>query len=145
MARMTSLSTHAQPSNDANNRRPQILLVEDDAANQLVLQRMLEHSGAISVIANNGKEALDKITLQHWDLILMDCQMPVMDGLDASRAIRAMASPFCHIPIVAVTANIELEDKHACLNAGMDDYYSKPLRLQQVREILTRYTEPGKA
>ena len=89
-------------------------------------------------LAVNGQEALDRVGSSTYDLILMDCQMPEMDGFEASRLIRALPGEKSSVRIVAMTANAMTGDREECLRAGMDDYLSKPVRLQDLRAVLER-------
>jgi PAS domain S-box-containing protein len=113
-----------------------ILLAEDNAVNQLVASRMIKHIGHQVVVAGNGALALEAIATQRFDLVLMDMQMPVMDGLEATAAIRAREQLVDeHVPIVALTANALDGDRQKCLAAGMDDYLAKPFDIAQLRAI----------
>jgi two-component system, sensor histidine kinase and response regulator len=109
-------------------RRLSILLTEDNIINQKIARRVLEEWGHMIEVASNGKEALAKLEEQKFDLVLMDIQMPEMDGLEATRAIRdrEMESGE-HIPIIAITAHAMKGDRKRCLDAGMDGYISKPI------------------
>jgi CheY-like chemotaxis protein len=113
----------------ATNRRPlRILLAEDNAVNQQLVVRMLAKHGHTVVAANTGLEALIALEQQPFDLVLMDVQMPEMDGFEATTAIRAREQATAHhIPIIAMTAHAMKSDQTKCLNAGMDAYLSKPL------------------
>ena len=114
-------------------RRGRILLAEDNSVNQLVAKALLEKMGYSVLPVANGEEALQQLELAEFDLILMDCQMPVMDGFEATRAIRKLkAARKRATPIVALTANAMKDDEEKCLRAGMNDYLSKPIR----KEIL---------
>jgi len=105
-----------------------ILLVEDNPINQRITQLMLEPLVKRIEIARNGKEALDMFGTSRYDMILMDVQMPVMNGLVAAEKIRRLEmSTQMHVPIIAITANAMLGDKEQCLAVGMDDYISKPI------------------
>lgn len=130
-----------------------ILLAEDNLVNQEVAKAMLAKLGFKVDIANDGQQALDFINKQRYDIILMDCQMPVMDGFEATTQIRKQ---YGHtIPIVALTANATEDDRNHCIEAGMDDFLSKPYTLNQLNEVLTKWqtknesnqaimmTEPG--
>src|SRR5690606_14649818 len=105
-----------------------VLLAEDNLINQEVAKAMLQGMGLELIIANNGLEALELLEANQVDLVLMDCQMPVMDGFEASRRMRAreQAMSLPHLPIVALTANAISGDRDHCLTQGMDDYLSKP-------------------
>ena len=115
-----------------------VLLVEDSHVNQKLMGVMLKNEGCQFQLAVNGAEAVDLYQLYTFDLVLMDIQMPVMDGLEATRNIRCLERESDHhTPIVAVTAGM---DKESCLQAGMDDYIAKPVRVETLREILSRLT-----
>lgn len=114
----------------AENRPPvRVLLAEDNEVNQLVAVGMLTSLGYQSEVAPNGAEAVAAVERGGFDLVLMDVRMPVMDGLEATRRIRALPPPLGEIPIVAVTANAMRGDEEACLGAGMNAYLAKPIRL----------------
>ena len=115
-----------------------ILLVEDNAVNQLVATAMIEQLGGRADVAANGLEALEAIRRQSYDLVLMDVQMPEMDGLTASRKIRELLPPGEGPRIVALTAGAFEADRQSCLEAGMDDYLAKPIRLENLAALLRR-------
>ncbi|HCT98614.1 MAG TPA: hypothetical protein DF614_00615, partial [Methylococcaceae bacterium] len=118
-----------------------LLLVEDNKVNQQVAQRLLHKLGYQIHIANDGREALEKLTTAHYALVLMDCQMPVMDGLEATRLIRERErqEKMPRLPIIAMTANAIEGDREFCLAAGMDDYISKPISVAVVSQILKQW------
>jgi CheY-like chemotaxis protein len=123
-----------------------ILLAEDNAVNQKVAVRLLERLGYRADVASNGLEAIESLERQGYDVVLMDVQMPEMDGLEATRKIRDLASlkdlpSLKAIRIIAMTANATEEDRRIALEAGMDDYVSKPVRLEELVEAL-RKAEP---
>jgi CheY-like chemotaxis protein len=124
-----------------NRGRLRILLAEDNPVNQALAVRLLEKRGHVVVVAKNGGEALDALDKQKFDLVLMDVQMPEMDGLQATAAIRKgeMMSGK-HIPIIAMTAHAMAGDKERCLDSGMDDYITKPIRPEQMDDVLKRYS-----
>ena len=129
-----------------NGRR--ILLVEDNPVNQRVAQRMLQKLSAQVTIANNGAEALERIAETEFDAVLMDCQMPVMDGFTATQHIREderRERRRCRLPIIALTANVMSEDREHCIAAGMDAHLGKPLEPSQLADCLSRYIERGSA
>ncbi len=106
-----------------------ILLVEDNFSNQQIIMLYIKNDVKKIDVAYNGKEALDKFGKAKYDLILMDVQMPIMDGLKATQKIREIEkSTNTHTPIIAVTANAFPEDRERCMTAGMDDYISKPFQ-----------------
>ena len=116
-----------------------VLLVEDNPVNQRVAIRMLEKLGNDVELAENGREAVDRVAQERYDIVFMDCQMPIMDGFEATARIRERELPSERVPIVAVTANALPEDQRRCLDAGMDGHLSKPFRLEEVRSVLERY------
>jgi CheY-like chemotaxis protein len=116
-----------------------VLVVEDTIVNQKVAQMMLEKLGAKVDIADNGQVAVAKYRKGHFDLIFMDCQMPVLDGFKATREIRELESEGQRIPIIALTANVVKEEKDKCFNAGMDDFVSKPVSQQMLANMLKKY------
>ncbi len=126
-----------------------VLAVDDNKVNQRVLERRLETFGLEVVIASNGREAIEHLATGPFDLVLMDCQMPVMDGFEATRRIRATESTGTRIPIVALTANASSSDRKACLDAGMDEHLAKPVTQGELRKVLERWlsveTEVGDA
>jgi CheY-like chemotaxis protein len=117
-----------------------VLLVEDHPINQMLATTLLKKWGHTVVLARNGKEAVDLFPTQKWDLVLMDMQMPVMGGLDATRLIRANEPSNRRTPIIAMTANAMESDKQACLEAGMDDHLAKPFNAMALQTILERLT-----
>jgi CheY-like chemotaxis protein/HPt (histidine-containing phosphotransfer) domain-containing protein len=117
----------------------EILLVEDNTMNQKVAIYQLNAMGYGAEIAGNGEEALKKLTKRRYGLILMDCQMPVLDGYETTRQIRKLEKSNEHIPIVAMTANAMTGDRALCLEAGMDDYLTKPLLRVQLAAVLEKY------
>jgi len=119
-----------------------ILLVEDNPINQMVAQKMLEKLGLKAVLATNGVAALQHLDRQTFDLVLMDCQMPEMDGFDATREIRKQnikATNQKAIPVVAMTANVMSGDRERCLEVGMDDYIGKPVQREQLESVLGKW------
>jgi PAS domain S-box-containing protein len=114
-----------------------ILLVEDNLFNQQVAVEMLRDAGAGVSIANNGQEAIDLLLKRHFDCVLMDVQMPVMDGLEATRKIRANPA-LANTYIIAMTANARGEDKAQCLAAGMNDFISKPVFSEQLYAVIAK-------
>lgn len=117
-----------------------LLLVEDNQVNKLLAVRLLEKRGHRVVVAGNGREALEALEKENFDLVLMDVQMPEMDGLEATAAIRrAERGTAKHQPVVAMTAHAMKGDRERCRAAGMDGYLSKPIRPQELDKVLDRY------
>ncbi|NLR97110.1 response regulator [Rhizobium sp. P38BS-XIX] len=131
----------------ARGPRPKhkILLVEDNVVNQQVAVGFLRHLGQDVTIANDGLEALDAVAKQSFDLVLMDMQMPNMDGIEATRHIRAMGGHFRGMPIVAMTANASDDDRRLCVEAGMTAFQSKPVTLSQLAGVLDCLSPDGAA
>ena len=115
-----------------------ILLAEDNAVNQMVALRILDRLGYAADVATNGLEALEALERQPYDVVLMDVQMPELDGLDTSRRIHERWSPETRPRIIAMTANALSEEREACFDAGMDDYVAKPIRPDRLAEALSR-------
>jgi signal transduction histidine kinase/CheY-like chemotaxis protein/HPt (histidine-containing phosphotransfer) domain-containing protein len=113
-----------------------VLLVEDNAINQKLAIALLERWGHHVTVAENGKLAVERVATQVFDVVLMDMMMPVMDGLEATKLIRAMQTPGAHVPIIAMTANAMESDRERCLEAGMNDYISKPIKATDLQQLL---------
>ncbi|UZJ61902.1 response regulator [Pseudomonas sp. KU26590] len=118
--------------------RARILLVEDNPVNQLVAKGMLSKLGCDVVVSSNGAEALQQLEQDHFDLVLMDCNMPVMNGYDATRRIRE-SGRWADLPIVALTANAMPEEREHCKAAGMSDYLAKPFRREELIALLDQW------
>jgi len=118
-----------------------ILVVEDNAVNQMVIDELLHDFGHTTVLAENGEQAIECVKKGDIDLILMDCQMPVMDGFDATRRLRTMEAQqnAPRMPIIAVTSNAIKGDRERCLDAGMDDYVSKPINTTKLAASISKY------
>ena len=124
--------------------RGRVLVAEDNEINQRVARAMLKSLGIEMTIAVNGKEAVDRVRESHFDLVLMDCQMPVMDGFEATAAIRALPDGKGQaIPIIALTANALQGDEAACLAAGMNDFVSKPVALARLKAVMNKWLPRG--
>ena len=136
------------PLIETTRRQPlRVLLVEDNSVNQRVAVRLLEKMGHCVAVAGNGREALAALDVESFDLVLMDVQMPEMDGLEATAAIRQREQTTgAHVPILAMTAHNMKGDRERCLEAGMDGYVAKPIRpheLMEAIEALTPSLEPS--
>jgi len=116
-----------------------LLVVEDNPANQKVASIMLQRLGCEVEVASNGREAVERLRDEHFDVVFMDCQMPVMDGYEATRCIRELDGPRGNVPIVAMTAHAMQSDRDRCIAAGMSEYMSKPISKSATRAILKRY------
>jgi CheY-like chemotaxis protein len=117
-----------------------VLVVEDNVVNQYVALGMLEVLGYQADVAGNGLEALDALARCSYGVILMDCQMPEMDGFAATAEIRARERNGTeHLPVVAITAAAMAGEREKCLAAGMDDYVAKPIQLADLRSVLERW------
>jgi CheY-like chemotaxis protein len=120
-----------------------ILLAEDNVVNCKVATRMLKKLGCHADVAVNGREAVEALLRQPYDLVLMDCQMPEMGGIEATRSIReheaSQYTLWSHVPIIALTAHVLASDRAQCLAAGMDDFLGKPFTMEQLRTILERW------
>ena len=124
-------------------RKLQVLVAEDNQVNQLVATRIFEKLGHRVTVVNNGREALAAVHAGRFDLIAMDVQMPEMDGLDATRAIRAVEKAAgTHVPIIAMTAHAMKGDRERCLAAGMDGYTSKPIRIRDLEQAIAQLISP---
>ena len=147
------LLVETEPVPDANlnlppQRKAKILLVEDNVVNQRLALKVLQRSGHEVSAVSNGRLACEAVDHAKFDLILMDVQMPEMDGYEATAAIRARQGTMTHTPIVAMTAHAMAGDREKCLHAGMDDYITKPLKLEQLKAVIEQWafqqSEPEK-
>jgi CheY-like chemotaxis protein len=120
-----------------------ILLAEDNVVNQKLALRLLQQMGYRADLASNGIEAIECVERQAYDVVLMDVQMPEMDGLEAAKAITSRWSTGARPRIVAMTANAMQGDRELCIAAGMDDYVTKPIRVDALVEALTQVTARG--
>ncbi len=125
--------------------RAQVLLVEDNSVNQLVAIGQLQRLGHACVVAGSGTEAIDAVVKQPFDIVLMDIQMPDMDGYEATRRIRQMDGAVAKIPIVAITAHALAGEREKCISAGMNDYLAKPVSLEQIGAVIRLWASKGSA
>ena len=146
LRRATAVTMAARPLQRAASIKLQgkVLMVEDNPLNQALLQATLAHAGLCYEIAGNGRQALEWCARQAFDAILMDMQMPEMDGLTATRRLRQEAAT-ATTPIIAMTANVFAEDHAACLEAGMNEFLTKPLQAEQLLQVLARYLPVAEA
>jgi CheY-like chemotaxis protein len=130
-----------EPSKDGKlpSRQLRILLAEDNPVNQRLAVHMLEKMGHLVAMAQTGKEALDALRAGKFDLVLMDLQMPEMDGFAATRKIRKTEQGGQdRLPVIAMTAHAMKGDHEECLAAGMDDYLAKPINSEELRQVIER-------
>jgi two-component system sensor histidine kinase/response regulator len=138
-----SLKSPITPPPGLSKKPVRILLAEDNIINQKVAIGLLNNIGYKADVANNGNEVLAALAVRPYDLILMDCQMPELDGYETTQRVRAMPE-HRSMRIVAMTANAMRGESEKCLEAGMDDYLSKPVRLESLRDMLARWMPPEK-
>ncbi len=138
-AEATPTPSRGSAPSAATGRRPVVLLVEDNPVNQLVATRMLQLEGCEVDLAANGAEAIDRAQARTYDLILMDCHMPVMDGFQATRRLREIFGPPGRLPILALTASVLDEDRELCRQAGMDAALAKPLQRKALAQALAHW------
>ena len=117
-----------------------VLLVEDNRVNQQVAEAILRKAGCLVDTAGNGQDAIQQIRKDSYDVVLMDCQMPVMDGFEATSRIRAMHDEIAQVPIIAITAHAMKDDQQKCIDGGMNDYISKPVSRKDLIALINKYT-----
>jgi CheY-like chemotaxis protein len=123
-----------------------VLVAEDNVVNQRLVKHMLEKVGCRVDLAANGREAVSMAAERRYDIVFMDCFMPELDGYAATAELRQREWPGePRLPIIALTANAMAEDRTRCLDAGMDDYLSKPVRMEEIREVLRRWCSSAAA
>ncbi|MGI0491351.1 response regulator [Alkalinema pantanalense CENA528] len=140
MTSPVSITTN-QPTFDATQPKLKVLLVEDSPINQKVALNQLKSFGQAADVAGNGQEAVELFQKIHYDIILMDCQMPIMDGYTATQTIRAMGESGQAVTIIALTANAMPEDRAKVMEVGMDDYLSKPVRKEELARKIHEWSE----
>ncbi|MBD2178924.1 response regulator [Pseudanabaena sp. FACHB-1998] len=139
--RSVEASLHLVNESSPESLPIKILLAEDNLVNQKVALRVLKHLGYQADVVTNGLEVIQAIASKTYDLILMDIQMPDMDGLEATEYIRQqeLENQSSPIAIVAITANATHDDQYICRKAGMNDYISKPIQIEKLKNILQKY------
>lgn len=133
------------PAKSANHVAARILLAEDNPVNQRIARRLLERAGHQVTIANDGESAVERWRESEFDAVFMDCQMPGIDGYEATGEIRKLEKGLRHTPIIALTAAAMGGERERCLGAGMDDYLAKPIDLSELNRVLTSWVEPRTA
>jgi len=137
-----TISQLAAAAAAADGKRPRrALVVEDNTINQRVAVRTLERLGFVAQAVGNGRDALDALRAESFDVVFMDCQMPLMNGYEATRRLRSEEPDDRHVPVIAMTAQAMPGDRERCLEAGMDDYVSKPLRLNELEQKLAHWVK----
>ena len=124
---------------------PLVLIAEDSQINQIVATRALERCGCHVHIASDGLEALNALLVRRYDAVMMDCQMPNMDGYQATAELRRREQAGSHTPVIAMTAHAMDAERQRCLDAGMDDYISKPMRHADLTAVLRRRIVAGES
>jgi CheY-like chemotaxis protein len=122
-------------------RRGRVLIAEDNIVNQRVARLQVGHCGFEADVVGSGEEALAALAQMSYALVLMDCQMPGMDGYAATRELRRLENGASHVPVIALTANAFAADREACMDAGMDDHLSKPVSLRDLAAVLDRWAD----
>src|SRR5262249_51888037 len=141
-ATATPVPARTPVAHAAASTEVRVLLAEDNPTNALLAERMLAKLGCTVDRAADGAEAV-RLTAKHaYSLVLMDCQMPELDGYEATRLIRARESDGAHLPIVALTANAMSGDRQRCVDCGMDDYLTKPINREELRRVLGIHAAP---
>jgi CheY-like chemotaxis protein/HPt (histidine-containing phosphotransfer) domain-containing protein len=143
LARSEAPTRKIQPTMTRKNLA-RVLVADDNTTNQRVAQLMLENLGCRVDVAADGKEAIEMLALLPYDVVFMDCEMPEMDGYEATAEIRRRHHAGRPVPIIAMTAKAIQGDRERCLQAGMDDYISKPVRLEDLEEALERWIPKGR-
>ena len=128
------------PEASASDGQIHILLAEDNAINALLTRTLLEAEGHTVETVEDGALAVEAMRTGKYDLIFMDMRMPNMDGLEATRKIRAMPNVSKHLPIIALTANAFDDDRNACFDSGMNDFMTKPVSAEELSEMVSEWT-----
>jgi signal transduction histidine kinase/BarA-like signal transduction histidine kinase len=136
--------TNAQAEQRASLEGARVLLVEDNETNQVIAATILRKGGIQVELAENGQEALERLANESYDVVLMDTQMPVMDGLSATRALRKLPEN-AHLPVIAMTASVLPQDRQRCVDAGMNDFIAKPIDLPAMWDVLLKWVPSRRA
>ena len=118
-----------------------VLVAEDNSVNQKVVVRLLHNLGCAAFVVENGAEAIEALKDGEYDLVLMDCQMPIMDGYEATRLIRSQSGRNAGITIIALTASALAQDRERCLRSGMHDFLCKPIRKLELQAMLEQWLD----
>ena len=118
-----------------------ILIVEDNPINQHVTGKLLEKLGCSCTLTENGRDAIQKLEHERFDLVLMDLMMPEMDGVETTRTIRSSDSAYADVPIIALTANVLPSTESTCRTAGMNDFMDKPITFARMKAFLKNWTD----
>ncbi len=135
----------AVPEVAPTSSRGHLLVVEDNPLNQLVAVGILEHLGYTCDVADNGREALRAIARRRFDAVLMDCQMPEMDGFQATAELRRREGNVRHTPVIAMTAGVSAEEQARCFRVGMDDFVAKPISPDSLDGALGHFLPAARA
>ena len=144
-AREETLVTQHRVAETQRHQGNWVLLAEDNVVNQKITVALLKRAGVLVDVAENGREAVEAVSRKRYGLVLMDCQMPEMDGIEATRELRRMEMPGERIPVVALTANANEEVRRECIDAGMDEILVKPLKPDALEALLARSFGDGEA
>lgn len=125
--------------------RGRVLIVEDHGVNRVLALRLVQRFGHEAVAVDSGESALARLDRESFDVVLMDCSMPGMDGFETTRRIRQYVTPVKDVPVIALTGHALPGDRERCLDAGMDGYLTKPIRLDDLRAALQQFLEVKRA
>lgn len=143
MPMTNQLITQHTLAEDLARPRGRILIAEDNEVNQIVTVNYLKKLGFVTYVVENGIAALEALASQPYDLVLMDCEMPLMNGYKATSKIRSLTNKLSHIPIIGLTAHIGVEVRERCLQAGMNDFLSKPFKAEDLSAVIVRWLDDG--
>ncbi len=138
---LAELDSPVRSHDEAGHKELSVLIAEDNATNRRLITKVLESAGHRVWIATNGKEAVHNVQTEGFDLILMDMEMPDMNGVEATRAIRAAEAPGLHVPIYALTAHASSSDRDRCLDGGMDGFLTKPIAANEILQLVSKIAQ----